>query len=72
MSVIGIFQSCRMKNTGGEETTNPIKASIIQTNPSIHPVVVSPLKALQSSTKPSENGFPATKAVNRINANAAT
>lgn len=42
-----------------------------QTSPNIHPTVVSPLKLLQFNTKSKLNFFPATSAVNSINAVAA-
>ena len=45
----------------------PTKLSSIQTNPSVHPTVVSPRKLRQLSTKSSENGLPATSTVNNIN-----
>jgi hypothetical protein len=53
---------------GRRETrqTNPIKLFNNQTNPNIHPTVVSPLKLLHSSTKSKVNLLPATSVVNRI------
>jgi hypothetical protein len=54
-----------MRQTQGE--AYPTSASIIQHNPSVHPTVVSPLKAFQLNIKSIPKLFPATSDVNKIN-----
>ena len=61
-------QPLRFQLKGGKRTTHPIKLFNSQTNPNIHPTVVSPLKLLQLNTRSKEKCFPATSAVNRIKA----
>ena len=51
--------------------TDPAAAHMIQHNPSVHPIVVSPRKLRQLRTRSRENGFPAASAVKRMRAKAA-
>lgn len=58
--------SARYRRNKRKGKTNPIKLFNIQTNPNIHPTVVSPLNALQLNTKSKLKCFPATSAENNI------
>ena len=52
--------------------THVSKLFNIHTNPKIHPMVVSPLKASQLRTRSSENAVPYTSVVNRMSPVAVT